>query len=88
VVLLVAINANTRAQALGDPRFEVASCVMLGVATIALLGYSMSVARGREARVFQRLRVTPTPVWAIIATRLVIPKPEALRCQKAGKRTT
>jgi ABC-2 type transport system permease protein len=32
----------------------------------------MSVARGREARVFQRLRVTPTPVWAIIATRLVI----------------
>jgi hypothetical protein len=37
LILLLAIFANKRAQALGDPRFKVASCVMLGVATIALL---------------------------------------------------
>jgi ABC-2 type transport system permease protein len=72
VVLLFATFAVKRAAALGDPRFKVAACVTLGVATIALIGYSMSVARDREAGVFQRLRVTPTPVWAIMASRLAI----------------
>jgi ABC-2 type transport system permease protein len=72
VVLLFGTFAGKRAAILGDPRFKVASCVMLGVATIAILGYSMGVAKDREAGVFQRLRVTPTPAWAIMASRLVI----------------
>jgi ABC-2 type transport system permease protein len=72
LVLLFGTFAGKRATLLGDPRFKVASCMMLGMATIALLGYSMSVARDREAGVFQRLRVTPTPAWAIMASRLAI----------------
>jgi ABC-2 type transport system permease protein len=72
LVPLIALSANRRAQALGDPRFRVAFCMVLGVATIAVLGYSMSVARDRDAGVFQRLRVTPTPAWAIMASRLAI----------------
>jgi ABC-2 type transport system permease protein len=72
LVLIFATFAGQRAQVLGDPRFKVASCVMLGMATIAILGYSMGVARDREAGVFRRLRVTPTPVWAIMASRLAI----------------
>jgi len=72
LVLLFGTFAGRRAQILGDPRFKVASCMMLGMATIAILGYSMGVARDRDAGVFQRLRVTPTPGWAIMASRLAI----------------
>jgi len=72
LVLLFGTFAGKRAQILGDPRFKVAACMMLGMATIALLGYSMSMARDRDAGVFQRLRVTPTPPWAIMASRLAI----------------
>jgi ABC-2 type transport system permease protein len=43
-----------------------------GLLSSALLGYSITVARDREAGVFQRLRVTPTPTWAIMLSRLLV----------------
>jgi ABC-2 type transport system permease protein len=42
------------------------------MASIAILGYSMTVARDREKGVFQRLRVTPAPTWTIMASRLLV----------------
>ena len=71
VVVLVALFANKRAATLADPRFRVSLVLMLGTATIAIFGYALSVARDRDAGVFQRLRVTPAPAWAIMASRLV-----------------
>src|SRR5947207_6172316 len=61
VVVLVALFANKRAAALADPRVRVSLVMMLGMATIAIFGYALNVARDREAGVFQRLRVTPAP---------------------------
>src|SRR5207245_8983595 len=61
LVLLYGLFAQKRAIALGDPQFRVASALTLGMASIAILGYSMSVARGRERRDVQRLPVIPWP---------------------------
>ncbi|HXN92130.1 MAG TPA: ABC transporter permease [Candidatus Sulfotelmatobacter sp.] len=72
LVLLFALFANKRGIVLGDPRFRVAAALTLGMASIAILGYSMTVARDREKGVFQRLRVTPAPTWTIMTSRLLV----------------
>jgi ABC-2 type transport system permease protein len=51
---------------------RVAFAIGLGITSVALLGYTMVVARDRETGVFQRLRVTPAPTWAIMGSRLAI----------------
>jgi ABC-2 type transport system permease protein len=40
--------------------------------TSSLFGYSIALVRDREAGVFQRLRLTPTPTWQIMGSRLVL----------------
>jgi ABC-2 type transport system permease protein len=72
LVLLYGLFAGKRGLALGDPQFRVAAALTLGMASIAILGYSMTVARDREKGVFQRLRVTPAPTWAIMTSRLLV----------------
>jgi ABC-2 type transport system permease protein len=72
LVLLYALFANKRGIALGDPKFRLASALTLGILSIAVLGYSMTVARDREKGVFQRLRVTPAPTWTIMTSRLLV----------------
>ena len=69
---LFASFAVKRGIALGDPQFRVASALTLGMASIAILGYSMTVARDREKGVFQRLRVTLAPTWTIMTSRLLV----------------
>jgi riboflavin synthase alpha subunit len=75
LVLLYALFASfavKRGIILGAPQFKVAAALTLGMASIAILGYSMTVARDREKGVFQRLRVTPAPTWTIMASRLLV----------------
>ena len=72
VVVLFALSAGKRAELFGDPLARVASCLTLGMASIAILGYSMTIARDREKGVFERLLVTPTPPWAIMVSRLTV----------------
>src|ERR1700674_2181370 len=75
LVLLYALFASyavKRGIVLGGPQFKVAAAMTLGMASIAILGYSMTVARDREKGVFQRLRVTPAPTWAIMTSRLLV----------------
>jgi ABC-2 type transport system permease protein len=72
LVLLFALFASKLYSKLGDPQFKVAAALTLGMASIAILGYSMTVARDREKGVFQRLRVTPAPTWAIMTSRLLV----------------
>jgi ABC-2 type transport system permease protein len=69
---LFASFAVKRGVIVGDPEFKVAAALTLGMASIAILGYSMTVARDREKGVFQRLRVTPAPTWAIMTSRLLV----------------
>ena len=72
LVVLLAFFASKFYSALGDPQFRVAAALTLGMASIAILGYSMTVARDREKGVFQRLRVTPAPTWTIMTSRLLV----------------
>ena len=72
LVLLYGLFAGKRGLTLGDPQFRVASALTLGMASIAILGYAMTVARDREKGVFQRLRVTPAPTWTIMTSRLLV----------------
>src|SRR5260370_707548 len=72
LVVLFALFASKFYSALGDRDFKVAAALTLGMASIAILGYSMTVARDREKGVFQRLRVTPAPTWTIMTSRLLV----------------
>jgi ABC-2 type transport system permease protein len=72
LALLYGLFAGKRGAQLGDPLFRVAAAVTLGIASIAILGYTATVARDREQGVFQRLRVTPAPTWTIMVSRLAV----------------
>ncbi|TMD83480.1 MAG: ABC transporter permease [Chloroflexi bacterium] len=61
-----------RGAQLGSPIVKVSLALTLGIALIAILGYTASVARDRELGVFQRLRVTPAPTWTIMVSRLAV----------------
>jgi ABC-2 type transport system permease protein len=72
LALLYGLNAGKRGVQLGGPIVNVALALTLGIASIAILGYTASVARDRELGVFQRLRVTPAPTWTIMVSRLAV----------------
>lgn len=57
---------------LGHPGFLIAMALTYGLLSSALMGYAITVARDRDAGVFQRLRVAPVPTWAIMLSRLVV----------------
>ncbi|MFT8395604.1 ABC transporter permease [Propionibacterium sp.] len=52
--------------------FEVGLALTFGLISSSLIGYSLTVARDREAGVLQRLRVTPAPTWTIMVSRLLV----------------
>ena len=70
VVLLVATNSGKATTNLGGPAFVIGLSIAYALAATGLLGYALMVARDRDQGVFQRLRVTPTPTWAIMGSRL------------------
>ncbi len=72
LVVLYGLSRTKRGAQLGGPLVNVALALTLGIALIAILGYTASVARDRELGVFQRLRVTPAPTWTIMVSRLVV----------------
>jgi ABC-2 type transport system permease protein len=72
LLLYVSFVAKRRAALLGGPTSETAIALTLGVASLAILGYTNTVARDREQGVFQRLRVTPAQGWQIFGSRLVV----------------
>ncbi len=72
LVLLYGLSAGKRRAQLGGPIVDVALALTLGIASIAILGYTATVARDRELGVFQRLRVTPAPTWTIMISRLAV----------------
>ncbi|MDB5135482.1 MAG: type transporter [Mucilaginibacter sp.] len=52
--------------------FVLSNAITLGLVAIGLMGYPNSIARDREKGVFQRLRVSPLPLWTIMASRLIV----------------
>src|SRR5438270_6431594 len=72
LVLLYGLSAGKRGAQLGGPIVDVALALTLGIASIAILGYTATIARDRALGVFQRLRVTPAPSWTIMVSRLAV----------------
>jgi len=72
LAVLYGLSTAKRGAQLGGPIVNVALALTLGIALIAILGYTASVARDRELGVFQRLRVTPAPTWTIMVSRLAL----------------
>src|SRR5947209_995278 len=72
LAVLYGLSAAKRGAQLGGPIVKVSLALTLGIALIAILGYTASVARDRELGVFQRLRVTPAPTWTIMLSRLAV----------------
>ena len=72
LVLLFALSVGKRAKVFGSPETRMGLSITLGLITIALFGYSLSVARDREMGIFQRLRLAPAPTWAIMVSRLAV----------------
>lgn len=52
--------------------FVLSNSITLGLVAIGLMGYTNSIARDRDKGVFQRLRVSPLPLWTIMASRLLV----------------
>ncbi|AYG04799.1 ABC transporter permease [Gryllotalpicola protaetiae] len=67
-----AAASQSRVALLGSAGFEIAMAITFGLIASALMGYSVTIARDREAGVFQRLRVAPVPTWAIMMSRLLV----------------
>ena len=72
LAVLYGLFTAKRGAQLGSPIVKVSLALTLGIALIAILGYTASVARDRELGVFQRLRVTPAPTWTIMVSRLAV----------------
>jgi ABC-2 type transport system permease protein len=74
ILVITALNGgkSSAASALGGPVFSIGLALTYGLLSSSLIGYSLSIARDRESGVFQRLRVTPAPTWAIMASRLLV----------------
>jgi ABC-2 type transport system permease protein len=69
-IILVSTNSAASTAHLGGPLFVIGLAITYGVASTSIMGYPLAVARDREKGVFQRLRVTPAPTWAIMMSRL------------------
>jgi ABC-2 type transport system permease protein len=70
VILLVVTNTSKATNNLGGALFIIGLSIAYGLLSTSILGYALGVARDRENGVFQRLRVTPAPTWAIMVSRL------------------
>lgn len=72
VVVLLTTNSATSIEHFGGSVFIIGLAIAYGLAGTSIMGYALTVARDREAGVFQRLRVTPAPTWTIMASRLMM----------------
>jgi ABC-2 type transport system permease protein len=72
IVLLLTTNRARAEARLGGSLLIVGLCVTYGLLSTSIMGYAVTVARDRERGVFQRLRITPAPGWAVMTSRLAV----------------
>lgn len=71
-VYILIIGRSSRSQKLGGSDFMLVLALTVGLLSLALVAYTLNIARDRERGVFQRLRVTPAPTWTIMVSRILI----------------
>ena len=52
--------------------FALSISLTIGLTSIGIIGYAVSISRDRDKGIFQRLRVTPIPAFYIMLSRLAI----------------
>ena len=70
-ILFITGAGGGRRQVL-DPGYLIGLSITYGLMASGLFGYPMAVARDRESGVFQRMRVTPVPMWTVSASRIAV----------------
>ena len=71
VPAIILISWKGLVQHFGGP-FVLSMSLTIGLTSIGLMGYAISVARDRDKGIFQRLRATPTPDFFIMISRLSV----------------
>ena len=71
IYILFITNRQSKST-IGTPVFLIVLAITIGILSTSIVGYALTVARDRERGIFQRLRVTPAPIWTIMMSRLLI----------------
>ncbi len=71
VPLIILISWKGLIDKFGGP-FVFSISLTIGLVSIGMMGYAISVARDRDKGIFQRLRVTPMPTSFIMISRLMV----------------
>jgi ABC-2 type transport system permease protein len=72
VLILSVTNSSTALHKFGGSLFVIGLSIAFGLASVSIMGYASTTARDRENGVFQRLRLSPAPRWAIMGSRLAL----------------
>ena len=71
VPLIILISWKGLIAQVGGP-FALSMSLTIGLTSIGIMGYAISISRDRDKGVFQRLRVTPLPTYFIMLSRLCV----------------
>jgi ABC-2 type transport system permease protein len=72
LAIVILVTWKNLAHNSNGPLVLVASCITIVLLGIGIMSYPGLISRDRERGVFQRLRVTPAPVWTIMLSRLIV----------------
>lgn len=72
VAMLFITGAGSGRRRVLDPGYLIGLAITYGLMAAGLFGYPMAVARDRESGVFQRMRVTPVPMWTVSVSRIAV----------------
>jgi ABC-2 type transport system permease protein len=72
LIILTTTSSSKATQSFGGAEFILGLAITAGIAGTSIMGYAPMVARDRESGVFQRLRVSPAPTWAVMLSRLSV----------------
>jgi ABC-2 type transport system permease protein len=72
LIILTSTSSSKATRSFGGAEFILGLAITAGIAGTSIMGYAPMVARDRESGVFQRLRVSPAPTWAVMGSRLSV----------------
>ena len=72
IIILTTTSSSKATRSFGGAEFILGLAITSGIAGTSIMGYAPMAARDRDNGVFQRLRVSPAPIWAVMASRLSV----------------
>jgi ABC-2 type transport system permease protein len=72
LIILSTTSSSKATRSFGGAEFVLGLAITAGIAGTSIMGYAPMAARDRDNGVFQRLRVSPAPTWAVMVSRLSV----------------